>query len=96
MRRLLLDSDCIVLNESWMADVDETRLHVLYDCDRIVIVQRVDDAQVVSLRLSWLDLTRISDSVHLKVVSLKNLLSQESVIEESDIFFLYENIVRSF
>ena len=32
VRSLLLDSDGVVLNETWMADVDQARLHVLDNC----------------------------------------------------------------
>lgn len=98
VRPFLLYSYGEILNEVWMRDLNQSLLHVLNDCYRIVIIQRVDDAQVVSLRrfaaFTWLD-GRVSYAIHLEVVPLENVLCVESTLEKRHSLVLNRNVVST-
>ena len=103
MRALLLYGDGIVLDQVRVRYLDERLLYVLDDCNRVVVVQRVDDAQVVAL---WRVLRRsadlqppgfrvvhVSDLVHLEVVPLENAQCMKSLLEEVDLLLLDRDVV---
>ena len=70
---------------------------MLDDCDRIVIIQGVDNAQIIALWCVWvLGRGLVSDLVHLKIMSLENAFAMESIIKESHIPVFDSDKVRSF
>ena len=77
-----------------MRNVDQDLLHVLDNRYRVIIVERIDDAQVVILRFTVVFIFHsVFDSIHLKVVTLEYALCSESVLEERHIFLFDGNIV---